>query len=108
MKRKTASIFWTGRSQAVRLPKEFRFEGDRLVAVQVDGEWEPVSHLLVGIGAVPEVSLAQAAGLEVDTLSMGMSHDFEAALQEGATMVRIGTAIFGSRSPLGEGRGEGQ
>jgi PLP dependent protein len=30
-------------------------------------------------------------------LSMGMSHDFEAAVQEGATMVRIGTAIFGSR-----------
>lgn len=28
MKQKTASIFWTGRSQAIRLPKEFRFEGD--------------------------------------------------------------------------------
>jgi PLP dependent protein len=31
-------------------------------------------------------------------LSMGMSHDFEVAIEEGATMVRIGTAIFGSRS----------
>ena len=30
-------------------------------------------------------------------LSMGMSHDFETAIQEGATIVRIGTAIFGSR-----------
>ena len=30
-------------------------------------------------------------------LSMGMSHDFEIAVQEGATMVRIGTAIFGAR-----------
>jgi pyridoxal phosphate enzyme (YggS family) len=30
-------------------------------------------------------------------LSMGMSHDFEAAIEEGATMVRVGTAIFGSR-----------
>jgi uncharacterized pyridoxal phosphate-containing UPF0001 family protein len=29
---------------------------------------------------------------------MGMSHDFEAAIQEGATIVRIGTAIFGERS----------
>ena len=29
---------------------------------------------------------------------MGMSHDFEVAIQEGATMVRIGTAIFGDRS----------
>ena len=36
-------------------------------------------------------------GLQLDTLSMGMSHDFVAAIAEGATMVRIGTAIFGSR-----------
>jgi uncharacterized pyridoxal phosphate-containing UPF0001 family protein len=32
-------------------------------------------------------------------LSMGMSHDFEAAIEEGATMVRVGTAIFGKRAP---------
>jgi pyridoxal phosphate enzyme (YggS family) len=32
-------------------------------------------------------------------LSMGMSHDYEAAIEEGATMVRIGTAIFGRRAP---------
>ncbi len=31
-------------------------------------------------------------------LSMGMSHDFEAAIEEGATLVRVGTAIFGSRA----------
>ncbi|HUW26696.1 MAG TPA: YggS family pyridoxal phosphate-dependent enzyme [Gallionella sp.] len=36
-------------------------------------------------------------GLRLDTLSMGMSHDFAAAIAEGATMVRIGTAIFGER-----------
>ena len=29
--RKTASVFWTGRSQAIRLPKEFRFEGDTVL-----------------------------------------------------------------------------
>ncbi len=40
---------------------------------------------------VPAQSLAE--------LSMGMSHDFEVAIQEGATMVRVGTAIFGRRSP---------
>lgn len=40
----------------------------------------------------------QAEGIEVDTLSMGMSHDLEAAIAEGATMVRIGTAIFGTRT----------
>ena len=36
-------------------------------------------------------------GLELDTLSAGMSDDFEAAIAEGSTMVRIGTAIFGKR-----------
>lgn len=38
-----------------------------------------------------------AQGLGLDTLSMGMSADFEAAIAEGATMVRVGTAIFGER-----------
>ena len=37
-------------------------------------------------------------GLDLDTLSMGMSADMEAAIAEGATMVRIGSAIFGARS----------
>ena len=37
-------------------------------------------------------------GLQLDTLSMGMSHDFAAAIAEGATMVRVGTAIFGGRT----------
>ncbi|MBM4372706.1 MAG: YggS family pyridoxal phosphate-dependent enzyme, partial [Deltaproteobacteria bacterium] len=32
-------------------------------------------------------------------LSMGMSHDLEVAVEEGATLVRVGTALFGSRSP---------
>lgn len=38
-----------------------------------------------------------AAGLHLDTLSMGMSGDMEAAIAEGATIVRIGSAIFGQR-----------
>jgi len=37
------------------------------------------------------------AGRNMAELSMGMSHDFEVAIEEGATMVRVGTAIFGSR-----------
>jgi hypothetical protein len=40
-----------------------------------------------------------AEGLGLDTLSMGMSADLEAAIAEGATWVRIGTAIFGTRPP---------
>lgn len=39
-------------------------------------------------------------GLPLDTLSMGMSHDLEAAVAEGATMVRVGTAIFGERNKV--------
>lgn len=40
---------------------------------------------------------AAAMGFNLPELSMGMSHDFEVAIEEGATMVRIGTAIFGER-----------
>jgi PLP dependent protein len=39
-------------------------------------------------------------GQKLPTLSMGMSHDFEAAIAEGATEVRVGTALFGSRAPV--------
>ena len=38
------------------------------------------------------------ASVRLDELSMGMSHDFEVAIEEGATMVRVGTALFGRRA----------
>ncbi|HGM5579155.1 TPA: YggS family pyridoxal phosphate-dependent enzyme [Pseudomonas putida] len=41
--------------------------------------------------------LQENLGLGLDTLSMGMSHDLEAAIAQGATWVRIGTALFGAR-----------
>ncbi len=44
----------------------------------------------------------RAQGLALDTLSMGMSADLEAAVAEGATIVRVGSAIFGARSRRGE------
>ena len=53
-----------------------------------------------------------ASGHKLDTLSMGMSADFESAIAEGATLVRIGTALFGPRGAgesgtnIGEGRDE--
>ncbi|MDD1958897.1 YggS family pyridoxal phosphate-dependent enzyme [Pseudomonas sp. 39004] len=68
--------------------------------------------LLRGLMAIPEPSderavqeaafatlreLQQGLGLGLDTLSMGMSHDLEAAIAQGATWVRIGTALFGAR-----------
>jgi uncharacterized pyridoxal phosphate-containing UPF0001 family protein len=43
------------------------------------------------------VDALRAQGLALDTLSMGMSADLEAAVLEGATLVRVGTAIFGAR-----------
>ena len=41
------------------------------------------------------------AGMPLDTLSMGMSDDLEAAIASGSTMVRVGSAIFGKRAPAG-------
>ncbi len=46
-----------------------------------------------------ELESRGAFGSRRGELSMGMTHDFEVAIQEGATMVRIGTAIFGERVP---------
>ena len=44
-----------------------------------------------------EVEAAAIAGVEMQELSMGMSGDFEAAIAEGATLVRVGSALFGER-----------
>ena len=44
------------------------------------------------------IRAAGIGGAAFDTLSMGMTHDLEAAIAEGATLVRIGTAIFGERN----------
>lgn len=43
-------------------------------------------------------TLSRKGGAPLTELSMGMSHDFETAVEEGATLVRVGTAIFGGRS----------
>ncbi|PYV81293.1 MAG: YggS family pyridoxal phosphate-dependent enzyme [Acidobacteria bacterium] len=44
-----------------------------------------------------EIQKRQLPNVEMKTLSMGMSHDFEVAIEEGTTRIRIGTAIFGER-----------
>ena len=44
-----------------------------------------------------ELAAKDVFGAGKGELSMGMTHDFEVAIEEGATMVRIGTAIFGER-----------
>jgi uncharacterized pyridoxal phosphate-containing UPF0001 family protein len=40
---------------------------------------------------------------QIEELSMGMSHDYPVAIEEGATMVRIGTALFGPRPTVARG-----
>jgi pyridoxal phosphate enzyme (YggS family) len=44
-----------------------------------------------------EITEARVPGIEINELSMGMSGDFETAIEEGATLIRVGTAIFGER-----------
>lgn len=44
-----------------------------------------------------KIDAARLPNVSTQELSMGMSHDFEVAIGEGATMVRVGTAIFGPR-----------
>jgi pyridoxal phosphate enzyme (YggS family) len=43
------------------------------------------------------IAASKLPGVSMDVLSMGMSHDFEVAIEEGSTCVRVGTAIFGKR-----------
>jgi PLP dependent protein len=45
-----------------------------------------------------QVAARRWPGISMDVLSMGMSHDFEVAIEEGSTCVRVGTAVFGERS----------
>ena len=52
-----------------------------------------------GLGRMKKLYDELRAAFGLDTLSMGMSEDMEAAIAEGSTMVRIGTAIFGERKP---------
>lgn len=61
-------------------------------AETLDAQRRPLARLRELMAAL------RADGLTLDTLSMGMSADLEAAVLEGATLVRIGTAIFGRRT----------
>jgi uncharacterized pyridoxal phosphate-containing UPF0001 family protein len=45
-----------------------------------------------------QIAARRLLAVGMNTLSMGMSHDFEVAIEEGSTCVRVGTAIFGNRT----------
>ena len=71
------------------------------VCIQVNIDHED-SKAGIELDAVAELAAAMASlrqqGIDCDTLSMGMTQDMEAAIAEGSTLVRIGTAIFGERT----------
>lgn len=97
-------------------PEETKHGVERRDLMPVLTEIATMKHLLLqGLMAIPPFSedpedtrryfselrelrdAARESGIPLPELSMGMSHDFEVAIEEGATMVRIGTAIFGER-----------
>ncbi|MBN8489591.1 MAG: YggS family pyridoxal phosphate-dependent enzyme, partial [Burkholderiales bacterium] len=82
-------------AQAVAVLPRLRLRG--LMAIP-EPEADPVLQRLPHARLRQLFEALQAQGLALDTLSMGMSADLEAAVQEGATVVRIGTAIFGARA----------
>ncbi len=99
---------------AKELDKRARAGGrtvDVLVEVNVAAEASKSGVAPDGLGALLEAVAAMPAfralqklaeRYSFSELSMGMSGDFEAAIEEGATMVRVGTAIFGPRAPRPE------
>ncbi|MCL4476013.1 MAG: YggS family pyridoxal phosphate-dependent enzyme [Nitrospirae bacterium] len=97
-------------------PEETKHGVDRRNLMPVLAEVASMKYLLLrGLMAIPPFSenpedarryfkalrelrdAAQDCGIPLPELSMGMSGDFEVAIEEGATMVRVGTAIFGER-----------
>ncbi|GIZ12589.1 YggS family pyridoxal phosphate-dependent enzyme [Pseudomonas sp. NCCP-436] len=78
-------------ARAVALLPNLRLRG--LMAIP-----EPTDNIAAQRAAFARLrQLRDELALDLDTLSMGMSHDLEAAIAEGATWVRIGTALFGAR-----------
>src|SRR6266850_2206215 len=84
------------------------WEGKRTGTEELAATWHLIGHLqsnkavraaslFHSIDSVDDLDLAKTLGLALPVLSMGMSHDFEVAIEEGATEVRVGTALFGTR-----------
>jgi pyridoxal phosphate enzyme (YggS family) len=81
-------------SQQISLLPNIRLRGLMAIpapGVSVESQRKPFAKLRQAFEHM------QNSAIEYDTLSMGMSHDIEAAIAEGSTLVRIGTAIFGER-----------
>jgi len=82
-------------AQAVARLPQLRLRGLMAIPAPVEG----LDAQRVPFAKLRELMQAiNMQGLALDTLSMGMSHDYHAAVLEGATIVRVGTAIFGERN----------
>ncbi len=90
-------------TEAVRLARAVGgLEGLRVRGLMTMPPWvsdpeESRAHFRALCALGREIAEAGIEGVEMRELSMGMTADFEVAVEEGATMVRIGTAIFGPR-----------
>jgi PLP dependent protein len=98
----------SGVSQESQELEELLASAPRFEALQFGGLMTVPPHTEDPQGARPffrslrelrdTVARRRLPAVGMDTLSMGMSHDFEVAIEEGSTCVRVGTAIFGERS----------
>lgn len=89
-------------------PSEWRQEAERLLSLRgihvrgvmtmapFDADERTLRKVFAGAREARDIM--RAAGHDATELSMGMSHDYEVAVEEGATFVRLGTILFGARS----------
>ncbi len=84
-----------------RLPdlKHMKFRGLMTIPPYAD-DLEQVRPYFRQLRVLRDSLAQQFPALQFHELSMGMSHDFSVAIEEGSTLVRIGTAIFGARPPV--------
>lgn len=83
--------------QAAALP-HVKVRGLMCIAPFVDDPEENRGHFARMRALRDEIAAEKIPGVEMKELSMGMTGDFEVAVEEGATMIRVGTAIFGARN----------
>ena len=86
-----------GAVEAVLACPSLRLTGLMTMAPFV-GEEKPIRRSFAALRQAAEKMTARYPEAKIETLSMGMSGDFKIAIEEGANLIRIGTAIFGERS----------
>ncbi len=85
---------WRGEAERLKALDSIRVRGVMTIA-PLDADERTLRSVFAGARAARDVLIA--AGHEATELSMGMSNDYEIAVEEGATFVRLGTILFGAR-----------